>query len=199
MLAVTRARAIYAKTSLTRGAMAVEIQTAFVFRTWGGKRKGAGRPKKGRGGVSHLRRPTLSVHHPVHVTLRCVTGLPSLRRRQLRKVIFRAFGAGSERFGFRLVHFSVQSNHVHLICEADDARALARGMQGLSIRLAKGLNRGAKRFGLRAEQCAKARRRGFAAVARTVGSCVRAGAGTGGSTPMRSPAGESRADAFSAR
>jgi REP element-mobilizing transposase RayT len=122
-------------------------QTEFVFRTWGGKRKGAGRPKKPGAGVSHLRRPTLSMHHPVHVTLRCVTGLPSLRRRQLRKVIFRAFGCGSERFGFRLVHFSVQSNHLHLVCEAQDARALSRGMQGLSIRVAKRLNRALGRNG----------------------------------------------------
>jgi REP element-mobilizing transposase RayT len=127
--------------------MAVETQTAFVFRTWGGRRDGGGRPKKKGAGVSHLRRPKLSMHHPVHVTLRCVTGLPSLRRRQLRKVIFRAFGAGSERFGFRLVHFSVQSNHLHLVCEAEDARALSRGMQGLSIRIAKRLNRAIGRAG----------------------------------------------------
>jgi REP element-mobilizing transposase RayT len=122
-------------------------QTEFVFRTWGGKRAGAGRPKKKGAGVSHLRRPRLSMHHPVHVTLRCVRGLPSLRHRTLRKVVFRCFGAGSERFGFRLVHFSVQSNHLHLVCEADDERALARGMQGLSIRIAKRLNRALSRGG----------------------------------------------------
>jgi hypothetical protein len=48
---------------------------------------------------------------------------------------------GRDRFGFRLVHFSVQGNHLHLIVEAEDERALARGMQGLGVRIAKALNR----------------------------------------------------------
>jgi REP element-mobilizing transposase RayT len=41
---------------------------------------------------------------------------------------------------FRVVHFSVQSNHVHLIIEAEDRVALSRGMQGLKTRLARRLN-----------------------------------------------------------
>ena len=51
------------------------------------------------------------------------------------------FLKGSERFGFRLCHYSVMSNHMHLIVEAKDRRALSRGMQGLVIRMARGLNR----------------------------------------------------------
>nr|WP_232288328.1 transposase [Anaeromyxobacter sp. K] len=43
--------------------------------------------------------------------------------------------------GFRVVHFSLQGNHLHLLVEADGQRALSSGMQGLCIRLAKGLNR----------------------------------------------------------
>jgi putative transposase len=52
-----------------------------------------------------------------------------------------------ERDGFGLVHFSVQSNHLHLIVEARDAMALARGIQGLLIRFAKAVNRVLKRRG----------------------------------------------------
>ncbi len=107
----------------------------------GGRRAGAGRPKKAGAGVEHRRRPRLSRHHPVHVTVRVVAGLGNLRHRRLRKVVFAALGAGANRFGFRLVHFSVMSNHLHLVAEAADRRALSRGMQGLSIRLAKALNR----------------------------------------------------------
>ena len=54
---------------------------------------------------------------------------------------------GKNRFGFRLVHFSVQKDHFHLIAEAPDGKALARGLQGLAIRLAKGINRGLGRKG----------------------------------------------------
>ncbi len=31
---------------------------------------------------------------------------------------------------FRIVHISIQHDHVHLICEACDRMALARGVQG---------------------------------------------------------------------
>src|SRR5688572_10636699 len=41
----------------------------------------------------------------------------------------------------RIVHYSIQTNHLHLIVEADDRRALAKGMQGLLVRIAKNLNK----------------------------------------------------------
>ncbi|TMA50520.1 MAG: hypothetical protein E6J81_00355, partial [Deltaproteobacteria bacterium] len=43
--------------------------------------------------------------------------------------------------GAEALHFSVQTNHLHLIVEADARTALSRGLQGLVIRLAKGINR----------------------------------------------------------
>jgi REP element-mobilizing transposase RayT len=42
---------------------------------------------------------------------------------------------------FRVVHFSVQRDHVHLIVEAGGRDALVRGVQGLAIRLARAINR----------------------------------------------------------
>lgn len=47
----------------------------------------------------------------------------------------------------RIVEFAVEGNHVHLVVEADTTAALSRGMQGFSIRVAKGLNRMMKREG----------------------------------------------------
>jgi hypothetical protein len=67
--------------------------------------------------------------------------LPYLRQRHLFEVLRAAFRASNRRADFRMVHYSVQSNHLHLLCEADDARALGRGMQGLAIRTALALNR----------------------------------------------------------
>jgi putative transposase len=49
--------------------------------------------------------------------------------------------AGAARFGFRLVHYSVMGNHLHLIVEAPDRRALTRAMKGLGVRIARALNR----------------------------------------------------------
>lgn len=51
-----------------------------------------------------------------------------------------ALSAGASRFGFSLVHFSVQGNHLHLLCEAEDKRALARGLKGLQVRIARRVN-----------------------------------------------------------
>jgi REP element-mobilizing transposase RayT len=65
----------------------------------------------------------------------------SLRSRRSYRVIEKAFRGGRDRFGFRLNEYSVQGNHIHLIAEAVDATALARGIKGLSIRIALGLNR----------------------------------------------------------
>jgi REP element-mobilizing transposase RayT len=59
----------------------------------------------------------------------------------------RAFWGGANRFGFKLVHYSVQGNHVHLLVEAQDDKALSRGMNGLGVRVAKGLNRVMRRHG----------------------------------------------------
>jgi REP-associated tyrosine transposase len=58
-----------------------------------------------------------------------------------RHLLERAFYRGCDRFGGRVCHFSVQHNHIHLLVEAADATALARALQGLCIRMAKGLNR----------------------------------------------------------
>jgi hypothetical protein len=46
-----------------------------------------------------------------------------------------------------VIHFSIQTDHVHLIVEADSTRALARGAQGLAGRCARALNRAWARHG----------------------------------------------------
>jgi putative transposase len=108
----------------------------------GGVRKGAGRKRRvGKGGVSHGRRARVTRHDPVHVTQGLDCAGRRLRTKQARRVLVQCFEAGGERFGFRLVEYSIQSNHLHFIVEADDSRALARGMQGLKIRIARALNR----------------------------------------------------------
>ncbi len=77
----------------------------------------------------------------MHVTTRLRAQLPSLRRKTTRAVLEVAFSRGADRFGFRLIHYSIQSNHLHLIAEAEDRTSLARGMQGLLVRVARALNK----------------------------------------------------------
>jgi putative transposase len=76
----------------------------------------------------------------VHVTLRARQGLPSLRSSRVFPALRRSLSA-SHKAAFRVVHFSVQSDHVHLVIEGDTPLALVRGVQGMAVRCAKAVNR----------------------------------------------------------
>ena len=110
-------------------------------RTWGGRRKGAGRPKLPESRVQHRPRPGVRANTPVHVTLRLVSAVGMLRRFKVVATLRQAFLRCCEKQGFRIVHFSIQRHHIHLVCETDGAVPLARGIQGFSISAAHRLNR----------------------------------------------------------
>ena len=117
-------------------------------RTQGGARRGAGRkPANGRRRVAHVKRPVIKSSWPVHVTVRMRRDVPRLRNFELVKVLRKAFVSGCQKTGFGICQFSIQGNHVHLICEASDSERLARGMQGWCIRIARGINRAVDRKG----------------------------------------------------
>src|SRR5207249_10880243 len=111
-------------------------------RTWGGRRAGAGRKRTlgRRPGVPHRVRPPHLAAQPVHVTLRSSQTVRCLRAARVFPAVRRALAAASHE-GFRILQFSVQNDHVHLIIEADDAPALGGGLRGLTIRLARAVNR----------------------------------------------------------
>ena len=112
----------------------------------GGARAGAGRKPR----AAHLRhtphraRPVHRKAHPVHVTLRA--GIRSLRTQQVALTVLKALRE-SNRDWFRVIHYSVQENHVHLIVEAEDAKSLASGVRGLVVRIARRVNRVLQRRG----------------------------------------------------
>ncbi len=107
----------------------------------GGKRPGAGRKRVApRPRVPHRKRLPLAPRFPIHVTVRLVAGLPRLRGAGPAKVLKAAFVRGCDKGVFRICQFSVQGNHIHLVCEARDELALARGIQGWKICVARRLN-----------------------------------------------------------
>jgi REP element-mobilizing transposase RayT len=109
---------------------------------WGGRRVGAGRPKKtGRRNSPHIARPPHRSEQPVHVTMRAA--VRSLRSQFLFPTVRGVIAATNRarRDRFRVCHFSVQGDHVHLIVEASDRRALVAGMRSLAARMASWINR----------------------------------------------------------
>jgi putative transposase len=126
--------------------------------TWGGRRKGAGRKVMGPLRlVSHRSRPVHLARHPLHAVWRTRPEVPSLRKSAvmtlLREVLsVRRTGSSTRAVegwsaAFRVVHYSVQGNHLHLVVEAHDKVSLARGMQGLAVRIARAVNRAVERKG----------------------------------------------------
>jgi REP element-mobilizing transposase RayT len=75
-----------------------------------------------------------------HVTVKVVKDLPSLRREAEFRVLVGVFEESCEREGFRLVHFSVQHSHLHMIVEAESRAELTSGMRALLVRVSRGLN-----------------------------------------------------------
>jgi REP element-mobilizing transposase RayT len=97
-------------------------------------------------GKAHRSRPRHCHRHPVHVTLRGARRFPSMRAPIVFSALRGGFTAASRRW-FRIVHFAVQDDHLHLIVEADDNTSLSRGMIGLTVRLARAFNRALARRG----------------------------------------------------
>ena len=104
-------------------------------------------PGKGKRPVPHRARVQFVRALPIHVRLRVRKDIPRLRTGRLAVAVRRALIGGKRKPGFRICQFSLQSNHVHLICEANHHEALSRGMQGFCIRFAKQINRKLKRRG----------------------------------------------------
>jgi len=77
--------------------------------------------------------------------MRVTREVRNLRTPHAYRAIRRAVDRSRARSDFRITHASIQSNHLHLLVEADDKRALTRGMQAFAISAAKRLNRELRR------------------------------------------------------
>jgi REP element-mobilizing transposase RayT len=120
-------------------------QRDLVFRTWGGKRKGAGRKRTAaRPEVPHVKRAAVNRRHPVLVTTRVSVDVGRLRTSAVRDAIRDALAMATKHMyaeeAFRICHASIQGNHLHLLVEADSNAALTRGMKGFLVSCARRIN-----------------------------------------------------------
>jgi REP element-mobilizing transposase RayT len=81
------------------------------------------------------------------VTLKVRRGIVSLRTPKIVREIEAAFAAVRERGNFRLLHYSIQDDHAHLLVEAAGREALGRAMKALAARFARAVNRALRRAG----------------------------------------------------
>ena len=113
----------------------------------GGPRRGAGRPRGTRPRVVHRPRERIVARVPVHVTIRLRGGIPSLRQPRFVRRFRTSLGEACIRHGFRVVHYSIQRDHVHLLIEARNNRSIACGMKSVGARIGKLVNRLFQRSG----------------------------------------------------
>jgi REP element-mobilizing transposase RayT len=80
--------------------------------------------------------------------------VPNLRSAKLVAGLERSWREACERERFRLVHYAIQGDHVHMIVEAASARDLACGLKAIAARFARGVNRVFQRAGrVLADRC----------------------------------------------
>jgi hypothetical protein len=97
--------------------------------------------------VPHRTRGEVAPSRPLHLILHVRRPVWELRNRRCYRELDRALAAGCRRFGFRLNHYYIKARRIHLIVEVENRLALFRGMQGLTVRIARGLNRAMDRCG----------------------------------------------------
>jgi REP element-mobilizing transposase RayT len=127
-------------------------QRRFEFRTWGGKRRGAGRKRVAvRRQVAHRPREKVNAQQPLLVTTRVMPDVARLRTKVMFEAIRVALEGATkwmyEEEPVRFCHASVQGNHLHILVEAASNAALSRAMKGFLVSCAKRLNRIAGRRG----------------------------------------------------
>jgi REP element-mobilizing transposase RayT len=104
----------------------------------GGRRPGAGRKRIHSKGVSHLKRETVTKRTPQHINFKFNC---NIRNKDTLKLLKRSI-QNAQKMGLRIIHFSMQSNHIHLITEAENNEILTKGMRALTVTFSKGLNKG---------------------------------------------------------
>lgn len=125
-------------------------------------------PRKNRGGrpvpagkrpsERHKTRAAFKPSTPIHIVMRVAPGISSLRDHAMylaiRAATFTAFVHDDKAIhsrsasktsvavgrAFHIVHLSIQRTHIHMIVEASDRMALARGMQAFGISAARHIN-----------------------------------------------------------
>ena len=112
----------------------------------GGPRFGAGRPRGVRPRVMHRSRECIA-RVPVHVTIRLRPGIPTLRQPRFVRRFRSSLSEACVRHGFRVVHYSIQRDHVHLLIEAHSNHSIACGMKSVGARIGKLANRLFQRSG----------------------------------------------------
>lgn len=104
----------------------------------GGRRPGSGRKRIHSAGISHRQRELITHKTPLHINFKYNI---TIRSDNFRKILERAIENALKK-DLLITHYTIQSNHVHLIAEAPNNVALSAGMRSLTVTIVKLMDKG---------------------------------------------------------
>lgn len=102
--------------------------------------RGAGRSAKHDAGIRHTSRPKISRPTSLHLTIKVKSIKANIKNKIILHMLKRAI-LNARRQGLKVIHFSLEYDHVHLLIEADNNLTLGKGMKALGVTLAKRINK----------------------------------------------------------
>ncbi len=102
--------------------------------------KGAGRPALNDPGIRHTKRPLLKKPTSLHLTVKIKKNKAEIKNKSVLAILKRSI-LNARRQGLRVIHYSLEYDHVHLLIEADNNHILGKGMQAFGVTFSKAINR----------------------------------------------------------
>lgn len=102
--------------------------------------KSAGRKAFHDPGIRHTARPVLTKPSSLHLTIKVQKIKADIKNKMILTMLKKAI-LNARRMGLKVIHYSLEYDHVHLLIEADNNVILGKGMQSLGVTLSKAINR----------------------------------------------------------
>jgi len=108
--------------------------------------KGAGRPMIHDPGIRHRERPFLTKAASLHLTVKVKRIKADMKNKAVLSILKRAI-MNARKQGLRVIHFTLEYDHIHLLIEAENNEILGKGMQSFGVTFSKAINRMKKQSG----------------------------------------------------
>ena len=102
--------------------------------------KRAGRPAIHDVGIRHVKRFRLKKASSLHLTIKVRENKADIQSKRILKALHHAIKRARLK-GLKVVHYTLEYNHVHLLVESVDNKTLHKGMQAFGITIAKAINK----------------------------------------------------------
>ena len=104
------------------------------------KPKRAGRPAKVDVGIRHISREKLHRRSALHLTIKVRENKAEIKTKKILKALHHAIKRARLK-RLKIIHYTLEYNHIHLLAEATNNEILHQGMQALGISLSKAINK----------------------------------------------------------